>query len=380
MILLEICLCLRMSQLSYSAIKSLFVFSVMVISLPAEALVVLQQAAVPMGVEHDTNPRMSSTDKQSIWRYIATPRYSIAAVSDRNRWYSDVSLRLERSSDKKISIDREDPNVVVGWQRDGEIDRFSLIGKYNKASTRFTEFDETGLVVNDASSITRLIAANWSRSFTERLNFSLGGQYLTTAYSGGNFTNYSTKSLNSTLTYDLNERVRPFMQVGLTDFNPDGQGRRNTKSQNYLVGAHIDISPRLNVSASAGVNHLSSAGNGRIANANFNYLGERYGLRGSIERSVSASSIGNFQESDRMSLGYNYDLSDKSSLSADFSWRKNNSLNDSESKQLSGFYSRDLTEFWQMKLLLQTRNLTSTNRSANGNVAGITFTYNLPEF
>ena len=352
----------------------------MVISSHAEALVVLQQASVPMGVEHDTNPIMSSTDRQSIWRYIATPRYSISAVSDRNRWYSDVSLRLERSSDKRLSVDREDPNVVVGWERDSERDRFSLIGRYNKASTRFTEFDETGLVVNDASSSTRSVAANWSRLLTEKLNFSLGGQYLKTSYSGGNFTGYSTKSLNSTLTYDLNERVRPFIQLGLTDFNPDGQGRRNTKSQNYLVGAHVDISSRLNVSASAGINHLSSVGNARIANTNFNYLGERYSLRGSLERSVSASSIGNFQESDRLSLGYNYDLSDKSRLGADFSWRKNNSLNDSETKQLSGFYSRDLTEFWQMRLLLQTRNLKSTNRNANGNVAGITFTYNIPEF
>ena len=366
--------------MSYSAVKSLFVLSVMLLSSQAEALVVLQEAAIPMGVEYDTNPRMSSTDKQSIWRYIATPRYSIAAVADRNRWYSDVSLRLERSSDKSLSVDREDPTIVVGWQRDSERDRFSLIGKYNKASTRFTEFDETGLVVNDASSNTRSLAANWSRLLTERLNFSLGGQYLTTSYSGGNFTDYATKSLNSSLTYDLNERVRPYIQVALTDFNPDGQGRRNTKSQNYLVGAHVDITPRLNVSAAAGLNHLSSAGTGRVANTNFNYLGERYSFRGSLERSVSSSSVGNFQESDRLSLGYNYDLSERSRLGADFSWRKNNSLNDSETKQLSGFYARDLTEFWQMRLLLQTRNLKSVNRSANGNVAGITFTYNIPEF
>ena len=352
----------------------------MVISSHAEALVVLQEASVPISVEYDTNPVMSSTDKRSIWRYTATPRYSIATVADRNRWYSEVSLRLERSSDKKLSVDREDPNVVVGWERDSERDRFSLIGKYNKANTRITEFDETGLVVNDASSSTRSVAANWSRLLTERLNFSLSGQYLKTSYSGGNFTDYSTKSLNSTLIYEWSERVRPFIQVGLTDFNSDGQGRRNTKSQNYLVGAHVDISPKFNVSASAGINHLSTAGNGRIANTNFNYLGERYSLRGSLERSVSASSIGNFQESDRLSLGYNYDLSDRSRLGADFSWRKNNSLNDSEIKQLSGFYSRDLTEFWQMNLLLQTRNLKSANRSANGNVAGITFTYNIPEF
>jgi hypothetical protein len=352
----------------------------MVISMPAEALVVLQQASASLGAEHDTNPRMSSTDKQSIWRYTATPRYGIAAVDEKNRWYSDVSLRLERSSDKRLSTDREDPTVVVGWEKDAERDRFSLIGRYIKTSTRFTEFDETGLIVNTGSSITRSIAANWSRLLTERLNLSLGGQYLKTAYSGGNFTNFSTKSLNSTLTYELNERVSPFIQVDLTEFNPEGQLRRDVKSQSYSVGANVNLNPQLNFNASAGINHQSSAGNGRIANAGFNYLGEKYSVRGALSRSVSATSIGNFQESDRLSLGYNYDLSDRSRLGADFSWRKNNSLNDSETKQLSGFYSEDLTDSWQMRLSLQHRTLKSVNRSANGNIAGITFTYNIPEF
>jgi hypothetical protein len=366
--------------LAHRAIKRLCVLGIMVISSHAQALIVLQQASASLGVEHDTNSSMSSTDKQSVWRYAATPRYSIAAVDEKNRWYSDVSLRLERSSDKRLSIDREDPTVVVGWDKEGERDRFSLIGRYVKTSTRFTEFDETGVIVNTGSSITRSVAANWSRLLTEKLNFSLGGQYLKTAYSGGNFTNFATKSLNSTLTYEWNEKVSPFAQISLTEFKPEDSLRQDTKSQNYLAGANVNLSPRFNFNASAGINHLSSAGNGRIANAGFNYLGEKYTVRGTISRSVSATSVGNFQESDRLSLGYNYELSDRSRLGADFSWRKNNSLNDSESKQLSGFYSKDLSEFWQLRLSLQHRNLKSVNRSANGNIAGITLTYNIPEF
>jgi hypothetical protein len=352
----------------------------MVITFPAEALVVLQQASVPVGIEYDTNTRMTANNKQSIWRYTATPRYTISAVENQNRWYADAGLRVQRSSNKTINLDREDPNVIVGWERENERGQFSLTAQYNKASTRFTEFDGTGLVLNDGSSVSKTISANWSRLLTEKLNFTLGGQYLKTAYSGGTFTDYSTKSINSGLTYQLNERISPFVQVGLSEFVPEGQARQNTKSQNYLAGANFNLNPQLNFSAAAGVNHVSTIGSGWIANTNFNYLAEKHNFRGALARSVSASGIGNFQKSDRLSLGYSYDLSEKSRLGTNFSWRKNNSLNSTETKQLGGFYSRELSEFWQMNLSLQLRSLKSTNQKANGEVVGITFTYNTPEF
>jgi hypothetical protein len=371
---------MNVKKMIANAVVKLCALCFMVFTTQAQALVVLQQGYVPFGVEYDTNPTLSSNNSQSIWRYTATPRYVVSAVENQNRWYADAGIRLQRSSDKRVSIDREDPNIIIGWENDSERGRFSLVGRYNKTSTRFTEFDGTGLVTNDGSAIARSISANWSRLLTEKLNFSIGGQYLKTAYSGGTFTNFATKSLNSTLTYELNEKVSPFIQVGLADFNPEGQGRRDTQSQDYLIGANVTLTPQFNFSAATGINHVSSSGSAWVGNTSFNYLEEKHSFRGALARNVSVSSIGNFQEADRLSLGYGYDLTDKSRLGTDLTWRRNNSLNSNEAKQITGFYSRDLSEFWQMRLSLQHRNLKSVNRSANGNVVGIAFTYNTPEF
>lgn len=374
------CLYKEYKNLTFSMLKIFSVLSLTFFSMHATALVLLQQAYVSAGSEYDSNARLSDKDKQSVWRYTAAPRYTVSVVDDNNRWYTDAGLRVQRSSNKTISQDRNDPNVTAGWEREFERGNFSLVGHYAKDTTRFTEFDGTGILDKDGTSTTKSIGANWSYLLTERLNFSVGGQYLNTVYSGGNFTNYVTKSANSTLSYDWNELISPFVQVSFTDFKPDGFGRVATQSQSYSGGANVVLSPRFNFNASVGVNHTTPAGNGWIANSSANYIGERYTVHGTLGRNVSASSIGSFQESDRLLVGYNYDLSEISRLGADFSWRKNKSLNDSETKQISGSYSRDLSDNWKMKLSLQIKNLKNTNQSASANVLGITFTYNTPEF
>lgn len=346
----------------------------------ANALVVLQDASVTLGTDFDTNPIMSE-DSQSIWRYTISPRYSISANQDQNRWYSNAAIRFQRSSDKEISVDREDPTINIGWDRDYDRGRFGLIANYNKTSTRITEFDGTGLVVNDGSSTNRSVGADWQHLLNEKLSLTLGSRLLKTKFSGGSgFTDLSIKSINSSLSYSLTESVSPFVQFGYTELDNRASNVDIIKSQNYMLGANFTPSANLNLTAALGITHISDVGNSEVGNASFNYLGERYQFRGSAERTVSASSLGVFQESDRYSLGYAYDLSEKSRIGTDFILRKNNTVTDIKTRQLSGFYTRELTEYWQMRLFLQLRELDNVTVNAHGETIGFTFTYNTPEF
>lgn len=363
-----------------TAFKRFVVLSSLLCSMHAEALVFLHQASASVGTTYDDNPTMSSNNQQSIMRYSFNPKYKVTAVNDLDSWYAGTSLNIQRSSDKKISIDREDPSFNFGWQRALEKGGFGLTGSYSKASTRVTEIDETGRVLKDGNSITKSIAANWSHLLTEKLGTSLGVQYLRKNFSVGNFTGYTSKSLNSGLSYQLTEKISPFAQVSWTDYESEGLTSTNRKSQNYSVGANFISSPRFNYVLSTGVSHVENTGNGRIYSANATYLGDRYTLKAGLGRSVSPSSLGGFQESDNLSVGYGYELSEISNFGADLSWRRNNSLNDSESRSASGFYSRDLSEYWQMRLSAKHRTLKTSSNSAQGNSVGITFTYNIPEF
>jgi hypothetical protein len=369
---------LRTQKLKKSFTNQLLVLCFVAFSSPSNALIFVQQISVPIGTEFDTNPTLvSSRAKQSIWRYTLNPRYRVSTTDNLNRWYADAGLRIVRSSNKKITDDREDPSLDLGWDRELEKGTFGIVLHYDKASSRFTELRTDGLVDKDGSATNKSISANWSRQINEKLNLGVNSQYTKTTYVGSNFTNSSSKSIGATLNYELNEKVSPFVNVGVTEFSPSG---RKTRSKNILVGAKVVLSPNFTISPAIGINNQSDAGSGWIANTSFNYLGEKYMLGGSVSRNVSASAVGSFQKTDRLTVAYSYELSEKDRFGTDLSWTKNKSDFNSETKQLSGWYSREINSNWQMRLFAETKHLTNGISKANGNVIGINLTYNTPEF
>mgnify|MGYP006157116235 CR=1 FL=1 len=53
--------------------------------------------AVPMTVEHDTNPQLDSLNKRAVTRTIVAPDYNLVGVSDSDQWQFGFGLHLERS-------------------------------------------------------------------------------------------------------------------------------------------------------------------------------------------------------------------------------------------------------------------------------------------
>lgn len=158
----------------------------------AEALIVLQQASSSFDTQYDTNPLLRE-DKQSIWRYTISPKYTITAIEDQNRWFVNAGLSLQRSSNERIIQNRRDPSFDAGWQRENERDQFSVVAHYDKRSSRFSEFNRNGFVDIDGSAVTKSLSGNWSRAITERLTYSLGSQYTKTTYDASQFSDSVSK-------------------------------------------------------------------------------------------------------------------------------------------------------------------------------------------
>ena len=361
-------------------LSKLLVLGALFNSAPANALVLLQQVSVLTGVDYDTNPTLATSNEVAIWRYTAAPKYTASLVDDRNRWFATAGLNLQRSSNKAISENRQDPSISAGWQHEYEKGFYNLTVDYTKASSRLNEFTTTGIVDKDGSATSKSISASWSRLLTERLNLSLAGQYLQIDYTGSGFTNYNTKSLNSSLSYQLNEKLNPFLQVAISDLSSEGGGSQSRISQSYLVGTTAQINPNLDMSASLGLNHQQASGNGWVANSTLTYLGEKYNLQGTLSRNVTASGLGQFQETDNISLRYSYDLSDKSRAGTDFNWSSNASTGGNETRQLGGWYTKELSDLWQFKLSLNLKELKNNTQSANSSIFGIRLIYNTLDF
>ncbi len=375
-----------------NACNCLLLVCVSVFSINANALIILQQASISSNTEFDNNPTLTTTNAESIWRYSFNPQYSVTASDEKNRFFSNLGLNIVRSSNKNITADREDPNLNLGWDHELERGRFSIIGVYNRTSSRFREFRNTGFVDNDGTSVSKSLSAVWNYAITERLDYSLGGN-LTKNINSGNSAlvqNSLRKSINTTLTYAVNEVVSPFLQFSYTKFNPSGLGSIDNNSKNYITGLRYSISPQLSTSISTGITDISTGGRGKLINANLDYISERYSAGLTAGRNSSPSDIGQFQESDSFAITYNYLLSDKSSLNADYFISKNNSAesnlnitganNETKSSRFGGSYLRELTPLLQMRVSVSAQQNKSNTQKVNGEVVSLFFTYNTPEF
>lgn len=349
----------------------------------ANAFIVLQQARLPASVEYDTNPRMSEDDKQSVWRYTLTPNYKITASDEVSSWFLDAGLRFQRSSNPGISIDREDPTIGLGWQREFERGSLSANANFSQTSTRVTEFDETGTgrVQKDGTSRSKSFNVSGSRLLSERWITSGGVNYREQNFSGTDLNNYSSRGLNLGLTHLYSEKVSTFLNYSINDYKSDRQIAGDRISRNIMLGVNWIITPQLSSNFAFGVNKTSPGGSGWVGNASLKYDADRHHYSAIFARSVNATGAGGFLESDRLTVSYIYDLNDKSSLSADYTYSQNNSsTNDAETQRLSGSYNRQLTDKWDLKLTLQHKELKSTNRSSDAEVATIGLTYRWPEF
>ena len=349
-------------------------------STQANSLVVLQQVSVSTSVEYDTNPTLVSSNAQPIFRYTASPKYTLSGVDGNNLWYTNVGINFQRSSNQSVSGDRKDPKINIGWEREYEKGRYSIIAAYDKSSSRFSELNTTGIVDKDGTITSKSIAVAWSRLLNERLDLSVNGQYAKSEVTKSSFNNTTNKTLGAVLTYELSEKIKPFIQANLSELSSSNGSSSSTISQNYLLGTNLEVNPQLSLSGSLGLNHQQNAGNGWVANTTASYLGEKYNIHGALSRNVVPSATGQFQKNDNLSLVYGYDFSSTSKTGVDFSWNSNSSINGSETRQLSGYYSKELSDLWQFRFNLTLKELKNSNQSAKDGVLGVTFTYNTPEF
>jgi len=178
---------------------------------------------------------------------------------------------------------------------------------------------------------------------------------------------------------------------GFFNNNNVGNGG-DSKSKNISVGATILLSPQWTLISSVGINKVDSSnqntntvlgnasGSGKIASFALAREGERSSFKSVLSRSVSASGVGGFVESDQFNTSYNYLLTERSNVGAGYNINKNKSNFASESTQLSAFYTKELTEMWQMRFSVERRNQKNFNQDVSGNIVGLTFTYSTPEF
>ena len=344
----------------------------------------VQSLLLPLTFEYESNPLLSTTDEKSVSRVILIPGYSITSNRGSDQWSANASLRMERSSDQTISQDRDDPSVNINWSHDYETGQFGITALWDNASTRITEFTDSGLVSGDNTRQTRTVSVNWLNSLSERTALTIAGNATHVTFDEVVLTglvNYQYESINAKLNYKLNDLVEAFTQLSLSQYKPDDVNALETEAKSFDIGVMWTVNEKLNITASAGINETVNIDKGWQADLNMQYATPQTNSHLTITRSLLPSSTGNLTETNQATAGWTYNLTERDNIAFSLNWSENLSLNKSEAKYFSVNYSKELSLAWTLGLTAAHRSIDDKVTSiATSNSVMASIIYKLPDF
>ena len=355
----------------------------------AYAAVFSERAIVTTSVEYDSNPSLSANNEQPVWAYTIVPQLQIDATNELNRWYLDSALLVHRYSNEKVLVERQDPKISGGWTRTYESGTYGIKANYEESTSRNLELASTGVFVNkNGTQKNESIEALWQHAINARWSILNEAIYSKIKISNsGALGSYNLSELRSTLTFANTEKLSTYGQLDYLHYRPESN-LDNTDFIRLNVGANYQLTERFIYGVRGGLYKVSgnqsdsgweAAVNGKYTpNEKTNYLME-------LSRSLGAGGIGGFQKNDSLKLSWNYDLSDRNIMGADYSLnmaRKDNQINTNavNYQQINLFYDRKISNHWQARVSAAHKQIDVTNVNSQANVIGVALKYDTLSF
>lgn len=340
--------------------------------------------ALPMTVEHDTNPLLNPGNQKAVTRTIIAPDVTLLGTSGADEFRFGLGVNVERSSDPDIVLDREDPRVLLGWQRETEKGAFGLAAKYVETSTLSTTVLDTGVVAPDGTQKLYSLAGNWKIALTERSTLANDTEYASVNYDIDTLTSYDELATRFTWSYAWSERTELFTRFGVRHYEPESDAVvESSDSYTPTVGVNYQFSERFKGSLYAGVNKVSGTGDGPTGQGGvtLQYTGERVETSFDASRGTVASGDGGFNEVDDVRGVWSYSIDELSRTGFDASWQDSKGQIPNTLRQYGVWASRELSPFWVARLSFTYKERQQDGlQDANANIIGMTLTYSHPDF
>lgn len=341
-----------------------------------------QSISVPFTYEADSNPTLAAQNSTVLRRARVVPDFKLNGSFGADEIWTNLSLMIERSSDKNISLPRQDPSLQFGWRRLTQKGEYGLVAKYKEASTRVSELEESGLIVKDGTRKTQSLAGNWRAAISERSSLAATADYSTVTYDSGTLPGSSNTSLSLNYTYGWTERIEPFLRLTTSHYV---QNNATTASNNTTLmgGAQIKVSDNFDWTIQAGTSRVSGATStdrwqGSLA---LHHSGQRSAASFEIGRSIGATGASGFVESDRLKANWSYTAGVHTQVGLDASRVNTKSLLPNTMNHLGLWASQELSPYWNARLSYQYKLRQQVGQaSTTSALLGLSLVYAHPDF
>lgn len=346
-----------------------------------------QSVSMPAEVEFDSNPRLAQGNASSAVRYRLRPQYSYTYhVDDANEWSAVLGANLERSNNTQVSANRQDPSVELKWQQETPTSSWGLNANYSKASTRTTEFDQTGTVTADRTQTNRSVGANFGKYLTERWMASGAINQQWVDYDTDALVSYRNASVNGGVSYDLaaSEKLSVFFSGG--HYSPSANNfvlARSSSSLGLMFGYIGALSDKFDWSVQAGKIKITGLDAGYYFQGKMqvNYKGDYASGGASFNRSaVAGGQTGGLTVSNSLRLQTRMEVAERTAIDFFYTLTKNAGYNGGRTNSMGANYVFQISPFWRLNFNVQRKTADQRAGYAGANVVGIGLNYTHPDF
>ena len=347
------------------------------------------QFSIPNGFELDNNPSLVAGGSSSVWLWRANPRYTFTRQQDASSWSLSAGANIERSSNRTLRDDRQDPSLSFTFRQQTPRSGWSVDASAAQASTRATELDATGIVTLDRTQTTYSLGWSGQQALSERWSLGGGVNVRDIRYDTLALVENRTTAANASLSYTLTERETVSLQGSVSRYNP-GQGGTPgaaqastnsglTASYNRVVSPTLEWGARLGVVRITGANADTSW----VGGASLTHTGQLFSATLDAGRNVTSSGLlGGFATNHAVRASLSYALSERTRLGANVSYTRNvgNSPTRDSATTVGVSATTELSPFWQLAFSLQQRQANRAAGNASGQVAGVNLIYTHPDW
>lgn len=341
-----------------------------------------QFMASKLSTEFDTNPSVSPTYTEGVWRTLFEPQYEVIGNFGGDELRTGLALQLSRSSNEAISPSRDRPNAFLNWLRQSAIGEFRIATRYSETSIRDAGIDATNQLPVSSGRVTKTLSAKWTKAMSDRSTFTVDGSYENFLYTGvGNtYVDYASRAGSFIYTYILNDQNSPFIKIAYADYLPTGGGT-NSRLDSTAIGLNWNTSKNLEASVQAGNANVNNAEFGTHWGMSMKYTLQRSVALFNVNRQVLASGLNGFVTIDQANYSWIYELNEGDKTGIDFGWIKNHYTTETINRSTGVWVQHDIDFLWGLRMYYM-HNAFSRGGigEAASNILGLSLSYTRTDF
>lgn len=360
----------------------------------ASAAEVSNRFIINTSIERNSNPALVESAETPVWLYTLLPQYNLNVSDGLNVWYLESALLLQKPSNNEVFFDRQDPRLLLGWNRTYQSGTYGLRAGYEQSAGIILQVLSRGAVVNaNIKQRTKFIEANWQHDFSARWSLVNQATYNRTKFEGlpaaegvgTGFVDFDVSEVKSKLAFANTEKLSTYAELGYLQFMPRAF-IDDTDLHRFQLGANYLIKEGLTVGAYGGLYTVSDrqSDSGWEAGIQANYTLERVDYSAKLARTLVPGIFG-FQLTDAFEAAWGYNISERNLVGADYSFSKNEGddlvgLPAIDNHTLGAYYERRLSNHWKTRFLASYLMIDIDGSERKGNLIGVTLTYDTAGF